>query len=200
MLLDGRRLAAGDCSRTWGTRGPADFWELILRVVEPGALAVAIWPSGVIDCIAVAPGIPDLASQEKRDNSPAGLYRRLAQQGALTVADGLRVQPPAMLMDLAVARWGEPEFILCDRLPRQRSVWIGTKAHRIPIIPRVRPGGRKVPPIFGELGRSVKDGPLSSLPGRAGIVDGEPELFQRWQNDDSGNVRLVKRGARQFGA
>ena len=39
--------------------------------------AVAIWQSGRIEALAVAPGIPDLAAQEKRDRVPAGLYQKL---------------------------------------------------------------------------------------------------------------------------
>ena len=52
--------------------------------------AVAVWRSGRCEAIAVAPGVPDLSAQEKRDRVPWGSYRKLAQSGALRVADGLR--------------------------------------------------------------------------------------------------------------
>ena len=55
---------------------------------------VALWRSGRVECLAVAPGIPGLAEQEKRDRVPRGTYRQLAQSGALLIAAGLRVQNP----------------------------------------------------------------------------------------------------------
>ena len=58
--------------------------------------AVACWQSGRIEAIAMAPGYPSLADQEKRDRVPAGLYQKLADLGVLMIATGLRVQPPAM--------------------------------------------------------------------------------------------------------
>ena len=42
---------------------------------------------------AVAPGVPDLEEQERRDRVPAGTYGRLYDSGQLEVAEGLRVQP-----------------------------------------------------------------------------------------------------------
>lgn len=53
--------------------------------------AVAIWRCGRVEALAVAPGLPGLEAQEKRDRVPAGTYRRLAESGALRVAAGLRV-------------------------------------------------------------------------------------------------------------
>ena len=43
-----------------------------------------------MEALAVAPGLPDLAEQERRDRVPAGTYRRLAETGALRVAQGLQ--------------------------------------------------------------------------------------------------------------
>ena len=39
--------------------------------------AVAMWESGRMEAIACAPGIPDLADQERRDNVSAGVYGKL---------------------------------------------------------------------------------------------------------------------------
>ena len=44
--------------------------------------AVAVWRTGRIEALAVAPGVPTLEAQERRDRVPAGLYRALAQTGA----------------------------------------------------------------------------------------------------------------------
>ena len=58
--------------------------------------AVAVWRTGRVECLAVAPGIPGLEAQEKRDRVATGTYRWLVQTGALSVAEGLRVhnRPP----------------------------------------------------------------------------------------------------------
>ena len=71
--------------------------------------AVALWRSGRVEALAVAPGLPDLAAQEKRDRVPPGTYRALAAGGALRVAAGLRVQPPAALYRAVTAAWGRVE-------------------------------------------------------------------------------------------
>ena len=96
--------------------------------------AAALWRSGRVECLAVAPGIPTLEAQERRDRVPAQTYVRLAQTGALRVATGLRVQPVADLHRAATAAWGRAEVILCDRfrLPELQDCVNGT-----PIVPRV---------------------------------------------------------------
>ena len=40
--------------------------------------AVGLWENGRMEAIAVAPGIPSLEEQEKRDRVPSGTYRRAA--------------------------------------------------------------------------------------------------------------------------
>ncbi len=179
-------------AREPGERVGRPIFAVDLGAGRAWSAAVAIWQSGVVDCIAVAPGLPDLAAQEKRDNAPAGLYRRLAQQGALMVADGLRVQPPAMLMDLAASRWGEPEFILCDRF-RVNDLMDWNEGHRIPILPRVSRWSESSSDIRGTR-KIVKDGPLSVCPDALGLLTASLAIA-KVQNDDAGNVRLIKRGA-----
>ena len=78
--------------------------------------AVALWESGRLEAIAVAPGIPSLEAQEKRDRVPKGTYRMLYQSGALRVAEGLRVQPPGQLIEAVNQSWGRPAGIVCDPL------------------------------------------------------------------------------------
>ena len=46
--------------------------------------AVALWKSGRCEAVAVAPGIPSIADQEKRDRQDPGEYQRLVDAGALT--------------------------------------------------------------------------------------------------------------------
>ena len=66
-----------------------------------------MWGNGRVEARAVAPGIPDLDEQERRDRVPAGTYAKLFDLGQLEVAGGLRVQPPAALWDLIKSAWGK---------------------------------------------------------------------------------------------
>ena len=77
--------------------------------------AVAVWESGRVEAFAVAPGVPDLPTQEKRDLVKSGVYQHLSHIGALHVADGLHVQPPSVLWQSIVERWGVPAMLVCDR-------------------------------------------------------------------------------------
>ena len=70
---------------------------------------------GRIECVVLAPGIPDLAAQARRDRVPAALYQLLADDGVLSVDDGLKVQRPAALWDMVLDRWGIPDLVICDR-------------------------------------------------------------------------------------
>ena len=50
--------------------------------------AVACWRNGRVEALAVAPGIPSLDEQERRDRVPKGTYRALAAKGGLRIAEG----------------------------------------------------------------------------------------------------------------
>ena len=65
---------------------------------------MACWRSGRVEAIAIAPGISDVAEQEKRDRVPGGTYRQLHAQGSLMLADGLRVPLAGQLVDSVRAR------------------------------------------------------------------------------------------------
>ena len=77
--------------------------------------AVAVFESGRMEAIALAPGVPSIEAQEKRDRVPGGTYRKLVETGSLRVSEGLRVQPPAQLVDAIFEAWGRPVSITCDR-------------------------------------------------------------------------------------
>ena len=69
--------------------------------------ATAIWPNGRVEAVAVAPGIPSLEEQEKRDRVPAGTYQRLYDGGQLMVADGLRVPTVSQVWEVHKGRMGQ---------------------------------------------------------------------------------------------
>ena len=153
--------------------------------------AVAVWESGRMEAMAVAPGIPDLEAQERRDNVPSGTYAKLVDTGALSLAHGLRVQPPSALWEAIVERWGTPVKIVCDRfrLPDLRDA-VGNGCN---IEPRVTQWSSSSADIRA-LRKMSKDGPLSVDPGSRNLlrVSMSAALVE---NDNAGNSRLIKRSS-----
>ena len=77
--------------------------------------AFAYWPdTRLCDAIAMAPGSPALADQERRDAVPTGCYQALEDGGALFVSPG-RVPAAGELLEMALDRWGQPGHIIADR-------------------------------------------------------------------------------------
>ena len=152
--------------------------------------AVAVWRNGRTEAIAVAPGIPGLDAQERRDRVPPGTYRRLAAGGALTVADGLRVQPPAALYRAVRANWGAPEVIFADRfrVAELRDVVNGT-----PIMERVTQWSSSSEDIRA-VRKYAADGPLAVAPESRDLLTASLAVAMV-ATDDAGNVRMKKRGS-----
>ena len=152
--------------------------------------AVAIWESGRMEALACAPGIPDLSAQERRDNVPTGVYTKLAANGSLTSARGLRVQPPSALWEAICEKWGIPVSIVCDRFrlaELQDAVGNACK-----IEPRVTQWSSSSADIRA-LRKICRDGPLSVDPGsRQLLIVSMSQAYV--QNDNAGNVRLIKKG------
>ncbi|MCY3813968.1 MAG: hypothetical protein OXH15_19425 [Gammaproteobacteria bacterium] len=150
--------------------------------------AVAMWPSGRLEAVAVAPGVPDLEAQEKRDRVPAGTYRKLQATGRLMVAEGLRVPPVAMLTSAIADMWGDPSVVVCDRF----------RIHELlDSKPRCRVKSRQT--RWSEAGFDIralrkwaKDGPLSCRGESVGLITASLSAALV-KPDDSGNVRLIKR-------
>ena len=151
--------------------------------------AVAVWETGRIEALALAPGIPGLEAQEKRDRVPAGLYRKLQDQGQLAVAEGLRVQPPSHFWELVRGAWGMPALMVCDRFrlaDLQDAVGPG-----VAIEPRVTRWSDAASDIRA-LRKGAKDGPLSvDVDSRALLIASLSAALVK--SDDAGNTRLVKR-------
>ena len=142
-----------------------------------------------VEALAVAPGIPGLEAQEKRDRVPAGTYQRLYDGGRLSVAEGLRVQPPADLWDKVCRDWGTPQHIVVDRFKLaelQDVVDLGTHVE-----PRIAQYSYQTFDIRA-LRRLTKDGPFSVETDSRALL--ATSLSQgKVVNDTSGNVKLVKR-------
>ena len=152
--------------------------------------AVGIWENGRMEALALAPGIPSLEEQEKRDRAPGGVYQRLVVSGALRVAEGLRVQPAAMLHHAVIAEWGRPATILCDRF--RLNELADAVGGGVPLIPRVTRWSEASEDIRA-LRKIAADGPLACEEASRLLVAASLSAAMV-KNDDQGSVRLVKRG------
>ena len=151
--------------------------------------AVAIWETGRIEAMAIAPGIPTLEEQERRDTVPKGTYERLHNMGVLDVADGLRVPEPTQLWGNIKAHWGTPAAMVCDRfrLPMLQDAIQGACY----IDPRVTRWSEAVFDIR-TLQKGFKDGPFSiEESSQSLLIASLAAAFVK--NDDQGNTRLSKR-------
>ena len=143
--------------------------------------------------MAIAPGIPDLAEQEKRDTVPRGTYQKLNDMGVLDVADGLRVPEPTHLWEDIKTRWGVPAAIVCDRFryPNLQDAVQGACY----IDPRITRWSDAVFDIRA-LQKGFKDGPFSvEESSRPLLIASLAAAFVK--NDDQGNTRLSKRNSDQ---
>ena len=150
--------------------------------------AVALYRNGRIECRAVAPGIPSLADQETRDNVPAGSYQRLADEGVLIQAEGLRVPPAKALVSLISETWGQPADLICDRF---RIAELHDADVPCAVTPRVSRWSEASFDIRA-LRSKVKDGPFSIAKCSRSLLRASLAVCTV-RNDDQGSTRLVKR-------
>ena len=149
--------------------------------------AVAGWPSGRVEAVAVCPGIPDIEAQEKRDRVPAGLYRKLVESGRLLVADGLRVPSPGQLMAAAADLWGGYRLVVADtfRGPELRDVAAA------PVVTRRARWSEASEDIRALRKWALDEGMAVEEQSRHLLTASLAEAIVK--NDESGNFRLVKR-------
>ncbi len=156
--------------------------------------AVSVWPNARVEAIAVAPGIPSIEDQEKRDCVPSGTYQRLVDAGVLLIAKGLRVQPPAQLLGAARERWGTPDVITADRF---RIGELRDCVNGSTVVPRVSRWSESSEDIRA-LRRYAKDGPLAIERGSRALIAASLSVAMV-KSDDAGNVRLLKKGTNNTG-
>ena len=149
--------------------------------------AVAVWRSGRVEAIALAPGLPSIAEQERRDRQPPGAYAALVDAGLLHVDHGLRVQRPAALVDL-VMPW-RPEFLISDR--RRFNELADAVDGRVPMVPRVTQWFEASADVRA-VRKMAKDGPLSCDPESRPLIAASLAVTTV-ENDGSGNSRIRKR-------
>lgn len=151
--------------------------------------AVAVWRNGRVEATALAPGIPPLSDQEKRDRVPPGTYAKLVDTGRLALATDLRVPPPAALVDRIVPL--NPAVIVCDRFRLGELADVVPPS--VPLAPRVARWSSSSEDIRA-LRRLAVDGPLSVDPQSRPLLAASLAA-SLVETDTSGNARLIKRGS-----
>ena len=152
--------------------------------------AVALYGNGRVECKAVAPGVPDLEEQERRDRQPAGTYTKLFNAGQLDVAEGLRVQKPEQLWDLIMETWGKPQLIVLDRFRLMEfQDAVGNKARLEPRVSRWSEAAFDI----RALRQMALDGGLAVEVDSQALLS-TSLLTATVKVDDAGSFRLVKRG------
>ena len=181
-----------------------DQWRTVLeRAVQPAgrerpavgidlgqgrawSTAVAIWPDTLrVEAIAIAPGIPSVVEQERRDLAPSGTYQALVETGRMRLAHGLRVPPVADLV-----RWVEewnPDLLVCDRF---RAAEIYDARPRARIICRQTLWSQSTADVRGLRGLAL-DGGLNVDPVSAPLLTASLAV-SRLKRDEKGNLALVK--------
>ena len=186
LTLDDWKRVAG---RPVGEREGRPIVGVDLGGGRAWSAAVAVWPSGRVEALAVAPGQPSLADQETRDRVPRTTYQRLAASGVLTT-DGDRRVPRVEALMSRVMRW-RPFGIICDRF--RLAELLDATGGRVRIAPRVTRWSESAADIRA-LRRMAKDGPLSVAPSSVPLLEASLSVATV-KPDDAGNVRLVKRGS-----
>ena len=150
--------------------------------------ALVIYPSGRIECLAVAPGLPSLADQERRDRVPSNTYQRLKDQGALHVAEGLRVPPPSLLVEQITKTWGRPSSIVCDRFRLDELLDSGVPCRVLPRVSRWSEAAYDI----RSLRKAAQDGPFTVAADSRALLEASLSAAIV-KSDDQGSVRLIKR-------
>ena len=151
--------------------------------------ALALYKNGRVECRALAPGVPDLDAQEQRDNVPKGTYQRLADQGVLIQAEGLRVPPVSLLMTLVKQTWGRPSALIADRFRLDDLHDAGVPCRVTPRVTRWSESSYDI----RALRSRTKDGPFAVSPCSRSLLAASLAVCTV-RNDDAGSVRIVKKG------
>ena len=150
-----------------------------------------MWGNGRVEARAVAPGIPDLDEQERRDRVPVGTYSKLYDMGQLEIAEGLRVQPVAAMWDMIRESWGKPQLVVLDRFRLAEFEDAVKRGARLE--PRISRWSESSFDIRS-LRAMALDGPMAVDTDSKALL--ETSLAQAMvKSDDAGNTRLVKKGS-----
>ena len=176
------------CARPVPPREGQPIVALDLGSSRAWCAALALYRNGRVEARGVSPGIPGLGAQEERDNVPRGTYQKLADEGVLIQAEGLRVPPAKTLIKLISTTWGQPSDLICDRFRIDELRDAGVPCAVTPRVSRWSEASFDI----RALRSKAKDGPLSISPCSRSILAASLAVCTV-RNDDQGSTRLVKR-------
>ena len=161
--------------------------------------SVGFWPeTGRVEALAFCPGIPDVESQEIRDQIPRGFYQRLVDESRLFIAHGLRVQPVDEFLRITLEQFGEPDVIIADRFRYNDLQDACRKVNfRGKLIGRVT--------RWSECSEDLRAFKKSSLDGLMNVEKQSRKLItasllaSQIKHDDAGNSKLIKKGTNSTG-
>ena len=150
--------------------------------------ATAIWPNQRVECVAIAPGVPSIREQEKRDRVSNGVYQRLVDMGLLRIATGRRI--PLMEDLIGLTRPWRPAVYVSDfyRLGEVRDCVDNTE-----IVTRRQ--------WWQDASEDIRGTRQLALDGNLAIEPNSRHLLafslskSKVENDSSGNSRLIKSAA-----
>ena len=173
-----REIAPAHGRQVWGIDlGANRSWSAVINLRQ----------NGRCDAVAVAPGIPSIEAQEKRDRVPRGTYSRLVDIGVLKVAVGLRVPPVSMVTEWARAKWGFPVLAVSDRF--RYDELIDAAGRWLKLEPRVTRWSEAAEDIRA-LRRMAADGPLSVAEDSRLLLTASLSAATV-KSDDQGSTRLI---------
>jgi len=152
--------------------------------------AVAMWDTGRVEALALAPGIPSIRDQERRDRVSRGTYQRLVDTGRLIVCEGREEPDPDDLVRMVGEMWGEPDCCRCDRFRLSR---VRDAAPDWYIQPRKMNFWSEATYDIDALRQLAVDGPMSVERESLRLLTHSVKVA-KVRPDDQGSVRLVKRG------
>ena len=175
------------CARPVPERDGRPLVGVDLGAGRAWSACVAVWRNGRVEAYAVAPGLPDIKAQEKRDRVARGTYQKLVDAGLLRTDEGRRVPRVSLVVDQLMLWRAEAVVLDRFRLP-ELADYTGGRVRLLPRLPRWSEAASDI----RDLRRMAKDGPLSVEARSRPLLEASLAVA-RVKNDDMGSFRLVKR-------
>ena len=146
--------------------------------------AVALYPNGYIDSIALAPGIPSISAQEQRDRVPVNCYQKLVDSGLLMVDEGRNIPRLDKLIDWMTEL--DPDIVIADSFR-----WKELKDNGPHLNIKFRAArAMQAAEDISALRKLAADGPLNV--GKSRELIAESLSVTQVKSDDQNNTRISK--------